>query len=74
MLRMMMFVRLPATPAVPRMSSQAPRMVAVRLRPTMVVFEPTRIRTRACWAAWDARRAVSSGPLGLFRPQGPLGS
>jgi len=34
-----MLVRLPATFAVPRMSSQMPRKVAVLPTPTIVVFE-----------------------------------
>ena len=67
-LRMMMFVRLFATLAVPRMSNQAPRIVALRPRPTIVVFEPRRMRTRACCAACEATRAASSGPVGATRP------
>ena len=66
---MMMLVRLPRAVAVPRMSSQAPRIVASLPRPTMVVLEPTRMRTRACCAAGEATRAASSGPLGFTRPQ-----
>jgi hypothetical protein len=46
----------------------APTIVASAPRPTMVVFDGTLIRIRRCWLAWDARRAVSSGPLGAFRP------
>ena len=70
----MMFVRLSGTFAVPRMSNQIPLSVASLPTPTMVVFEPGRIRTRACCAAADATRARSCGPLGLTRPHGPSGS
>jgi hypothetical protein len=63
--------------ALPRRSSQAPRIVARMSSPTMVVLSGTRILTRADCAAAEARRPASSDPgvfAGTVGPHGPAGS
>jgi hypothetical protein len=46
----------------------APRIFAVRPTPTIVVFDPTLMRTRSPWLRVERTRASSSGPVGATRP------